>query len=254
MRFAAAPEYEVFPTLDEAAEAVPGGGARRRSETRELIDEFDPEVVVADILTVAAALGRADGRAAVGHAHPPCAAAVRAGLAAVLDRRAAAAHADRAGAVASDGPARCAAASSRDARSSTSARARVGPAAARPRARRHLARAGARRARSPSSSTRAPIAEPWLRVTGPLMWEQPFDDVELPPGDEPLVLVAPVDRPGPRAADAARRARGARATSRCGCSPRRTGARRPSRSPCRRTRGSWTGSPTPAPCRSATRS
>jgi UDP:flavonoid glycosyltransferase YjiC (YdhE family) len=33
--------------------------------------------------------------------------------------------------------------------------------------------------------------EPWLRVTGPLLWEQPFGEVELPPGDEPLVLVAP---------------------------------------------------------------
>jgi UDP:flavonoid glycosyltransferase YjiC (YdhE family) len=33
--------------------------------------------------------------------------------------------------------------------------------------------------------------EPWVRVTGPLMWEQPFGPVEAPPGDEPLVLVAP---------------------------------------------------------------
>ena len=33
--------------------------------------------------------------------------------------------------------------------------------------------------------------EPWVRVTGPLMWEQPFGEVELPPGDDPLVLVAP---------------------------------------------------------------
>jgi UDP:flavonoid glycosyltransferase YjiC (YdhE family) len=33
--------------------------------------------------------------------------------------------------------------------------------------------------------------EPWVRVTGPLMWEQPFGPVEPPPGDEPLVLVAP---------------------------------------------------------------
>ncbi len=36
-----------------------------------------------------------------------------------------------------------------------------------------------------------PRPEPWLRVTGPLLWEQPFGEVELPPGDEPLVLVAP---------------------------------------------------------------
>jgi UDP:flavonoid glycosyltransferase YjiC (YdhE family) len=30
-----------------------------------------------------------------------------------------------------------------------------------------------------------------LRVTGPLLWEQPFGEVEPPPGDDPLVLVAP---------------------------------------------------------------
>src|ERR671915_20530 len=33
--------------------------------------------------------------------------------------------------------------------------------------------------------------EPWLRVTGPLLWEQPCVEVAFPPGDEPLVLVAP---------------------------------------------------------------
>ena len=32
---------------------------------------------------------------------------------------------------------------------------------------------------------------PWMRVTGPLLWEQPFEDTEPPPGDDPLVLVAP---------------------------------------------------------------
>jgi UDP:flavonoid glycosyltransferase YjiC (YdhE family) len=31
----------------------------------------------------------------------------------------------------------------------------------------------------------------WAHVVGPLMWEPPYGDVELPPGDEPLVLVAP---------------------------------------------------------------
>jgi MGT family glycosyltransferase len=30
-----------------------------------------------------------------------------------------------------------------------------------------------------------------MRVVGPLMWEPPAEDVELPPGDGPLVLVAP---------------------------------------------------------------
>jgi UDP:flavonoid glycosyltransferase YjiC (YdhE family) len=33
--------------------------------------------------------------------------------------------------------------------------------------------------------------EPWEHVVGPLLWEQPFGEVELPPGDAPLVLVAP---------------------------------------------------------------
>ncbi len=32
---------------------------------------------------------------------------------------------------------------------------------------------------------------PTTHVIGPLMWEPPADDVELPPGDAPLVLVAP---------------------------------------------------------------
>jgi UDP:flavonoid glycosyltransferase YjiC (YdhE family) len=32
---------------------------------------------------------------------------------------------------------------------------------------------------------------PWAHVTGPLLWERPFGDTEAPPGDDPLVLVAP---------------------------------------------------------------
>ncbi len=32
---------------------------------------------------------------------------------------------------------------------------------------------------------------PWTHVVGPLMWEPPARDVELPPGDDPLVLIAP---------------------------------------------------------------
>lgn len=31
----------------------------------------------------------------------------------------------------------------------------------------------------------------WVRVTGPLLWEPPHGHTELPPGDDPLVLVAP---------------------------------------------------------------
>ena len=32
---------------------------------------------------------------------------------------------------------------------------------------------------------------PAFRVTGPLLWEQPYGDTEPPPGDDPLILVAP---------------------------------------------------------------
>ena len=32
---------------------------------------------------------------------------------------------------------------------------------------------------------------PWAKVVGPLMWEPPSEEVALPPGDAPLVLVAP---------------------------------------------------------------
>lgn len=32
---------------------------------------------------------------------------------------------------------------------------------------------------------------PAFEVTGPLLWERPFGEVELPPGDDPLILVAP---------------------------------------------------------------
>ena len=31
----------------------------------------------------------------------------------------------------------------------------------------------------------------WAHIVGPLMWEPPFDAVQPPPGDDPLVLVAP---------------------------------------------------------------
>jgi UDP:flavonoid glycosyltransferase YjiC (YdhE family) len=33
--------------------------------------------------------------------------------------------------------------------------------------------------------------EPWLRVVGPLLWEPPGEEVVPPPGDGPVVLVAP---------------------------------------------------------------
>ena len=55
MRFAAAPEYQVFPTQGRALKPYVAA-VRASAETRSLIRSVDPEVVVADILTVAATL------------------------------------------------------------------------------------------------------------------------------------------------------------------------------------------------------
>ena len=81
-------------------------------------------------------------------------------------------------------------------------------------------RAGAGGHLPPARVSAAATRRPGVRVTGPLLWEQPFGEVELPPGDDPLVLVAPSTVAGPRAPSCcAPRSRGW-PTSRCGCSPR----------------------------------
>ena len=65
MRFAAAPEYQVFPTRERPLK--PYAAAVKASEpTRELIRSFDPDVVVADIITVAGSLAaQAEGHEVV---------------------------------------------------------------------------------------------------------------------------------------------------------------------------------------------
>jgi UDP:flavonoid glycosyltransferase YjiC (YdhE family) len=42
------------------------------------------------------------------------------------------------------------------------------------------------------------IWPPHTHVVGPLLWEPPADEVELPPGDAPLVLVAPSTSQDPK--------------------------------------------------------
>ena len=64
-------------------------------------------------------------------------------------------------------------------------------------------------------------------MTGPLLWEQPFGEVELPPGDDPLVLVAPSTSQDPEDHCCAPRSRGSPA-SRCACWPT-TNRRAPAR-------------------------
>jgi MGT family glycosyltransferase len=187
LRFAAAPEYDVFPTRSRPLkpyEAV----VRAAGETRSLVAEMEPDVVVADILTLAPALAaELEGRPVatlVPHVFPP---GERGFPPYSLGAR--------------------------------PARTPWGRAAwrllGRPTA------GGLRRGREELNETRRRLGLPaldhvhggisrrlclvatfpqleyprdwpaWAHVVGPLMWEPPFGDVELPPGDSPLVLVAP---------------------------------------------------------------
>ncbi len=153
MRFAAAPEYQVFPTEGQALKPYVAA-VRASAETRELIRSVDPDVVVADILTVAAALAaeleERPWATLVPHVLPmgepgfPVY-AVGAVLSAHVGRRAAVA---RARPLLMRGRAAGARGAERDARARR-------PAAAGVRARRDLASAWRWWRPSPSSSTRA---------------------------------------------------------------------------------------------------
>jgi UDP:flavonoid glycosyltransferase YjiC (YdhE family) len=187
MRFEAAPEYEVFPSRERPLKPYVAA-VRAAREMEPLIGELEPAVLVADILTVAPAL--AGERAGVPvvtlvpHVHPVSGPGFPVySLGARLPRTT------------------------------------VGRAFWRCLERR--TRAGLRQGRAELNEARArlglPVLErfhggistelclvatfpqleyprawpPHTHVVGPLMWEQPADEVELPPGDDPLVLVAP---------------------------------------------------------------
>ena len=187
MAFAPSPEYHVFPTRERPLkpyEAV----ARAALVSREVVRSVRPDVVVADILTLAPALGgELEGvpvATLVPHVHPVTPSGWPPySIGARLPRRA------------------------------------LGRALWR--STEPVVRGGLERGRAELNETRRrlglpPLAhvhggishelcmvatfpqleyprrwEPWEHVVGPLLWEQPFGDVELPPGDAPLVLVAP---------------------------------------------------------------
>jgi UDP:flavonoid glycosyltransferase YjiC (YdhE family) len=188
MRFAAAPEYQVFPTRERPLKPY-AAAVRAAAETRRVVRETDPELVVADILTVAAALAaELEDRPwatlvphvlpmgepgfpvyALGGVHPRTAAGARLWrLVRPLLMRG----------------------EEQGRRELNGARERVGLP---PLGHVHggISRRLALVATFPQLEYPRRRAEPWLRVTGPLLWEQPFGEVEPPPGDEPLVLVAP---------------------------------------------------------------
>ena len=188
MTFAAAPEYHVFPT--EGRPLKPYAAAVRASAvTRRLIREVDPDVVVADILTVAAALAaELEERAwatLVPHVLPPGEPGFPVySVGAVYPRTRAGARLwklSRPLLMRGEEQGR---------RELNGARARVGLPPLR-HAHGGISRRLALVATFPQLEYPRRSPPPGLRVTGPLLWEQPFGEVELPPGDEPLVLVAP---------------------------------------------------------------
>jgi UDP:flavonoid glycosyltransferase YjiC (YdhE family) len=189
MRFEPAPEYHVFPTPETRGLKPYQAAVRAARETQPLIDELAPDAIVADILTVAAGLAaELSGRpwaTLIPHVlptpepgFPPYAMGAR------LPRT-------RAGALlwrALDPLLMAGLRRGRD--ELNGARARLGLPATE-----HLHGGLSRQLTMVGTFPQLeyPRAgwEPWLRVVGPLMWEQPYDAVEPPPGDDPLVLIAP---------------------------------------------------------------
>jgi UDP:flavonoid glycosyltransferase YjiC (YdhE family) len=188
MRFAAAPEYQVFPTRDRPLKPY-AAAVRASAPTRELIRSFDPELVVADIITVAGSLAaQAEGRpwaTLVPHVMPTGEPGFPVySVGAVYPRTAVgrrlwelvrplAMTGEEQGRLELNG-----------------ARERVGLAAL-DEVHGGISRELSIVATFPQLEYPRSAGWPGMRVTGPLLWEQPFGDVELPPGDAPLVLVAP---------------------------------------------------------------
>lgn len=188
MRFAAAPIYTVFG--DGQAPLKPYQAAVRASAvTRELIERFDPEAVVADILTVAASLAaevtERPWATLVPHVLPtPEPGFPPYSIGARLPRT----RLGRAMWRRFDPLLRSGLEQGRE--QLNDSRARVGLP---PLSHVHggISRELAIVATFPQLEYPRATAQPWVRVTGPLLWEQPFVHVEPPPGEEPLVLVAP---------------------------------------------------------------
>jgi UDP:flavonoid glycosyltransferase YjiC (YdhE family) len=187
MTFSAAPEYHVFPTRRRPLkpyEAV----VRAAGESRALVREADPEMVLADILTLAPALaGELEGRPVAtvvphvlpvtGHDAPPYS----------MGARPPRTTAGRAFWHSLERPLSGGLTRGRDELNGTRERLGLEP----------LAHVHGGISRALCLVATLPQLEPgrdwpdWAQIVGPLMWEPPAEEVELPVGDGPLVLVAP---------------------------------------------------------------
>jgi len=187
MRFAAAPEYHVFPTLERPLtpyQAV----VRAVHDTRPLVAETRPHAIVADILTLAPALaGELDGvpvATLIPHLDPRGAPGFPPySLGARLPRT----RAGRRMWEATDRVVAIGLERGREELNETRGRLGLPP----------LARVHGGISRDLCLVATFPQLEyprAWpaaTHVVGPLLWEPPSGDVELPAGDAPLVLVAP---------------------------------------------------------------
>jgi UDP:flavonoid glycosyltransferase YjiC (YdhE family) len=194
MTFAAAPEYQVFPTRERPLkpyEAV----VRAARETVPSVREFAPDIAVADILTAAPALAAelcgVPVATLVPHLHPWAAPGFPPySFGARLPRTAAGAWLWRRfdGAVAKG--------LEQGRREYNDSRARLGLP---PLAEVHTGLSRALTLIATLPQLEYPRRwEPWLRVVGPLLWEPPGERVAPPPGDGRVVLVAPSTSQDPR--------------------------------------------------------
>jgi UDP:flavonoid glycosyltransferase YjiC (YdhE family) len=187
MEFAAAPEYQVFPTRERPLKPYEAA-VRAAVETQPVVRSFAPDVAVSDVLTPAPALAaELEGvpvATLVPHVHPDMAPGFPAYAIGARRPRTAVGRAMWRGfdPLVGIGLAR-------GRREYNDCRARLGLPAL-PYVHTGMSRALTLVATLPQLEY--PREWPaWLRVIGPLMWEPPGDVVEPPPGSGPVVLVAP---------------------------------------------------------------
>jgi UDP:flavonoid glycosyltransferase YjiC (YdhE family) len=187
MTFAAAPEYQVFPTLEQPLKPY-AAAVRAAVETRPVVRSFAPDVAVSDVLTPAPALAaELEGvpvATLVPHVHPDLASgfppyAIGARLPRTVVGRTLWRRLDPlVGRGLEQGR-----------REYNDCRARLGLGAL-PWVHTGMSRSLTLVATLPQLEY--PRSWPrWLRVVGPLMWEPPGARVEPPAGSGPVVLVAP---------------------------------------------------------------
>jgi UDP:flavonoid glycosyltransferase YjiC (YdhE family) len=188
LTFLAAPEYKVFPSGPEPSLNFYESVVRAANDTLPQIREFDPDVVVADILTLAPALAaEMEGRplaTLIPHVYPhgPPDFPVYS-LGARLPRTAA----GRALWRRANRPVQRGLEFGRDELNRTRAELGLPPLD-------YVHSGISRKLALVATFPQLEYPRSWpehVHVVGPLMWEPPTHDVELPPGDAPLVLVAP---------------------------------------------------------------